>query len=347
MPKSSKPVKQKKPEKILTTKQKVIFITVSILIIIALCFIGILLNGYHLLSNQGFTSNDALIRSYLTAVDNNDKNTIKQSFCVFATDYNDIVFQQCQYADSYHAQLSFNKDSVKIESTDCTSNDEIKSSINIPADTIMYNIVGVNATKINNNITYNTNDEYQIITYKYQEKWYIWSLSSTETVISGTDKDGNDIDISKFQNHADLSSDKTMIVGNETVGFIIIGKDWIDASAGNDDNLAESIIAYTDPDNTMAISLSAITSETDAASIADETYKNLSNDQSISDLMIETDSIGTYPASKLSYTMNGSYFVTWIFDAPVKDAYTHCIKIESTKRTLNKATDYIETFHFA
>lgn len=336
---NAKPRKESKP---MTRGQKVIFIILFLLLLAGILFGIILINGYNVLNSQGFSSNDTLIRTYLSAIDNNKESDIKKSFCIFASDYDTITEQQSLYASVYHDMIIMDIDNIEVESYEY---DDIDNDVTLPASKILMNNVKIPTTKTKDGITYITSDTYHILSYEYGEKWYIWALSSEETVISGTDSEGNAVNISEFQTNADLSSDKTQLIGDSRTGYIYVGNDWTQMSDTLDVN-EESRITYANSNSTAIISLSALRNDDSASATAKQLYDELDADTTTYDLKMEDVTIGNYSASLVHCKIDSAYYAVWIFDTPVKDAYTHCITVECVESYITKAEDYVNTFHF-
>ena len=279
---------------------------------------------------HGYETSDTTINNYITAIIENDESGMEKCIYTESNSYPQMYEIQEAYAKLIsNMDVEINKENIEIETSECDDVSKIAETLSDDT-TIKHaydNNVYISYTETINGDTFDGLIQYVITTYQVEEKWYVFSIEQNDTVTRLAE--GN----------------QYMYVGDETLGVIALNENWTPVNMEPLEG-TESMFAYESPDGNAVISVSAINSELSL----DDYIANFTT--SLDDLNIEyiienrnlnaTDMIYIYYTSK---NKNGEeiYQCTWLFEAPMRDGYIHCITLDCT-RTGIYATSYIDTY---
>lgn len=310
----------------MTAKQKIIFICCSIILVPLILFAVSTIYAKHESKLHGFTDLNDLVTSYFTAIQSNDKRTIKNIFhersLSYIDDYNDQIDMLQTINDSM--QLDISTLTVEIDDEKLPLED-IETEIRLsPIDDAKLCYAKLKVyKKLQNDVTCECNASYMLQCYSVQGKWYLWSMNNIGTdIISLTDSQGNDVDI----NSTELKDMLPVTVGNKFVGYMSIPQDYVSTPIDPSEDY-KSAVCYTASDNTSSISMYAIITNSTT-----EDFVRTWVEQSKMKPVVTQEIVNDISVIMIKETddKTGLTSISIIFDNVLYDECVHLVTIDST-----------------
>lgn len=324
------PVKSKKSIKdMLLTLAKGIG---AMLLIYLIIFVIITIYNYFEMKHHGYDSSKDVINKYMIAMMDNKHSKMNKCLNYDTNNHHEISVMQSSYADVLEQMnITLNKENIEIKESKCENIDMIQKAFskNVNIENAYTNLVYVTFTETIDKDKFDGLIEFEIITYELNNKWYIFNVKQNEimTVLA--------------------ENNEYMTVGNETLGYIELNKQWTPVNAKLLDDTISSI-AYMSPNNTAMISLNTIQSKISFDEYIENFKKSL--DSNKIKYTIENRTLNGISTKYIYYTVldenkNQVYQCTWFFERPMQDGYIHCITFDCNDSG-KYATNYIEMFHY-
>lgn len=276
---------------------------------IAIIILGLVIGVMFLITGivqqtSGFDTPKNTVKTVLDGLSNNDKSKLRSVLYLSAADYHKRLDDLCNIAKEISASYKFDLDKINISETKWDyDNANIHSSkllkVTVPAD--------ITVTAV-----FKTNVCYNMRVYNINNKWYVYDIKETSVIIN----DISDYDV----------SDLTQTVGDKTIGTISLTDAWAVSDSSN--------LTYCCISSTGKITVTAEDSSESVDTTVNKLCKDLSKNtySSVSDTVLNG-----IPCKKISvHNEDGTYTYVFVFKQIMKDAYIHCIRLD----TSDEFTDY-------
>ncbi len=284
--------------------KKIIKTTIHILLAITLVFAIAI--GYFMIKdlNHGYYTSDAVIEKFIDSWDNNDVFGARLCF-----NRNSL-----EYAKQY-TEL---KENLKRSNTKIHKNTTALSNITTDTQKLVQAIIektglsdindaqmtdvsfSAMRTKNEVNITYDCN--YEFVTYRINNKWYIDSFKENE--IKAVNLETEIID---------------MEIGDDLLGTLNIPNNWLEIKNDN-----TNVVTYMSPESDITIEIGAVDNNLTINDIITEKQKLL-KEQNLDCDVYENTEINGQTCTVIQYKNGDKTYTTVMTANPLKDSYTHYI----------------------
>lgn len=330
-------------DKQISTKWQILIIAGIVIILISAFFLSAYIHGQKTLKAQGYDSPEDVIIGYFDAIDSNDGFNLQRCYDLYSVTGRSAYKQQSEIAKAEHKIIAADTANAEIETHAYDNMDDIirnTKNSNISASNVSQVVINVDKTV--DDITYTQKCLYRFITYEFNSKWYIYAQQNTMSMTtSAMDKDGNNIPIAE----SGIDMTDTVKVGDNTVGYISIGSDWIETD-GSESAYAEKV--YMNPDGSAEISIAMIETDLNVKGFAQNLYDVFSESDKLSESLTMSDiTIGGCDGTIIvcSDNITKQLFSAWVFDDNTNDNYIRYITLECTAEN-TAMTNYVNTFRF-
>lgn len=284
--------------------KKIIKTTIYILSAIILIFV--IAVGYFMIKdlNHGYYTSDAVIEKFIDSWNNDDVFGARLCFNRNSLEYAEQYTELKENLKHSNATIYKDKTALSNISTDTPKLIETITEKTGLSDINDAQITDVNLsvmrTKNEADITYDC--DYEFITYRINNKWYIDSLKENE--IKAVNLETKIID---------------MEIGDDLLGTLDIPNNWIKI-----ENTDANVVTYVSPESDISIEIGAVDNNLTINDIIAEKQKLLQK-QNLDCDIYENAEINGQTCTVIQYKNGDKTYTTVMTANPLKDSYTHYI----------------------
>ncbi len=333
------------------------FYSILIASMIAIVFVCIILVGHYESHVHGFNTSDKVIQVFLKAF--GDVDTVKMKQCVY-DDETGFVKNNIDNALEMHDSIELNMDDMNISSASITGNDltKLQTDNNKNITEAKFNKVELPMTQIINKKAYSVVQTYNITTVKIDEKWFIANIETVSNKIINSEDDD------KIQTDSKISIPDTTIdyedaisislddeyskyIGNESTGYIKVGKDWKPYTAeGYAIDKATSEVDYVSADNSSILTIATLDlGDISLEEYGSNIYTQIADDSDAVNVTADEEKVGEYTAKRVFgyYSSDSIYYTMLLWKTSESDTNVHCLLLQFKPEHRNDYK-YITTF---
>lgn len=338
--------KQTEEVKPTSLKQRILLDILAVIIVLVIGSIVFIAIGQYRAKHAGAKDKDQLIQNYIAAMNDVDRNDIKQCYYPYQPDmqsYETDIDRQIQYAQNAkdQEQITWDPTGIKTEWTSADTATITEVLPNAQPEEAQLGVSFIPLTQKSGDYTIHQEDVYQFIVFRTGDTWYLAAyMQAARNLTTVEDANGNQLSEEEINKWLYSMSYE---IGNDNVGYLYVDKSWVEIA--DPENPDEYIKTFITSDYSSYMTM---------ASIADadvEDFKAYStsiiqqSERNYGDIIESEGVIGTYHTDvQISQNKEtGARIIVWIFKTDENDTRTHVITLEALSDY--DASTYINTFH--